>query len=70
MEYKKLSEREKNRMVDICAEAPLEYIPFIDDRLMDLGLIIWWNKDEKTEVVHNPKVPFYEEDGKILPKWC
>ncbi len=69
MEHKKLTEHERSRMVDIYVLAPLEYIPYLDDELMKLGLIIWWSEDEKTEVVYNPKVSFYGENSKILPEW-
>ena len=55
MSHRKLSEREEQRMSEIYEEEISEYIPYIDDELMKLGLIIWVNEDKMTDVRCNPK---------------
>ncbi len=67
MTHRKLTEKERDRMIDMCASGPLDYIPRIDDELMRLGLVQMW--DGTDDAVEHTSVPFYAGDGSILPEW-
>ncbi|MFZ2411030.1 MAG: hypothetical protein WAW23_05630 [Candidatus Methanoperedens sp.] len=68
MAHRKLTERERDRMINLHASAPLGYIPAIDDELIKLGLVQFW--DETQNVVDSTDIPFYGANGRILPEWC
>ena len=65
--HRKLTEKERDRMIDLHASAPLTYRPSIDDKLMKLGLVQFW--DNTPDAVENTDVPFYDNSGRILPEW-
>jgi len=67
--HRKLTEQERDRMIDICASGPLSYIRGIDDELFKLGLIVWWDDCVMDAVEHNSNVPFYGPSGRILQEW-
>ncbi len=67
--HRKLIEKERDRMINICASGPLSYIRKIDDELFKLGLIVWWDDCVMDAVEHNPNVPFYSSNGRILKEW-
>lgn len=69
MGHRKLTERERDRMADICAFGPLPYKHDADDALFELGLIHWYDDEEKTAVEYNSETLFYGKDGSILPEW-
>lgn len=68
-EHRKLTEREMERMVDVCASGPLDYRPVVDVQLLELGLLVWWDGMVGGAVEHNPETPFYAENGRILKEW-
>lgn len=52
------------------ARGPLGYKPEIDDALMELGLIQWYDEDPSTLAVdRNYGVKLFREDGQTLPEW-
>ncbi len=67
MLHRKLTEKERDRMIDMCASGPLDYIPKIDDELIRLGLVQLW--DDTKDAVEHTGMPFYAENGSILPEW-
>lgn len=67
--HRKLTEKERDRMIDVIASGPLTYRPAIDDELFKLGLIEWYDRDPKTNAVDYSGKPFYANNGRILPEW-
>lgn len=69
--HRQLTEKERDRMIDIYASGPLTYIPAIDDPLFLLGLIEMYDSEEPPFAVvakHNEDF-FYAKDGSVLPEW-
>ncbi len=67
--HRKLTEKERDRMIDVIASGPLTYRSAIDDELFKLGLIEWYDRDPKTNAVDYSGKPFYANNGRILPEW-
>lgn len=70
-EHRQLTEEERDRMIDIYASGPLTYLPDIDDKLLLLDLIDFYDSDEKTKAVvekHGSDF-FYAENGSVLKEW-
>lgn len=65
--HRKLTEKERDRMIDLWASGPLTYRPDIDNELMKLGLVQWY--DDTREAVDTTGVQFYDKSGRILPEW-
>ena len=65
--HRKLTESERDRMIDMHASGPLDYKPKIDDELMKLGLVRFWN--DMKDAVENTELQFYTENGRIMPEW-
>ncbi len=68
MAHRKLTERERDRMLDMCASGPLDYTPSIDNNLILMDLVRWWD-GMWDAVEHNPDMPFFADNGSILPEW-
>jgi len=69
--HRQLTEKERNRMIDIYASGPLTYIQEIDNQLFLLGLIDHYDSDPETKAVvakHDSNL-FYAKDGSVLPEW-
>ena len=70
MAHRKLTEKELDRMLDIAASGPLSYRPRIDDALMELGLLQWYDEDPSNlSVEWNTSVPFFAKNGRVLEEW-
>ncbi len=67
MVHRKLTEKERDRMIDMCASGPLNYTPEIDDALIKLGLVQAY--DDIGDAVEHTGMPFYAGNGRILPEW-
>lgn len=69
--HRKLTERERNRMMNIYASGPLTYKPEIDDPLFELDLISFYDSTEETEAVEakHGTEHFYAKDGGVLKEW-
>jgi hypothetical protein len=65
--HRKLTEKERDRMIDMLASGPLDYKPSIDNELMKLGLVQFW--DGTKDAVEGTEKPFYAGNGRILPEW-
>ena len=72
--HRKLTERERDRMVDVYASGPLTYRPEIDDPLFGLDLISFYDfyelteKDRAVEAKHGEEY-FYAKNGSVLKEW-
>lgn len=69
--HRRLTERERDRMIDMYASGPLTYKPEIDDALFELGLVQWYDEAEDNRSVE-PKhgsEHFYTRNGSVLPEW-
>jgi len=70
MAHRKLTEKELDRMLDIAASGPLSYRPWIDDALMELGLLQWYDEDPSNlSVEWNTSVPFFAKNSRVLEEW-
>jgi len=70
-EHRQLTEKERDRMIDIYASGPLSYIHEIDDPLFSLGLISFYDSAKETEAVvakHDGDY-FFAKNGSVLPEW-
>lgn len=69
-QHRKLTEKELNRMLDMAASGPLGYRPEIDDALMELSLVQWYDDDPSNQSVEwNTNAPLFDESGGILKEW-
>lgn len=71
LEHRQLTERERDRMIDIYASGPLSYLREIDDQLFLLDLICFYDSTKETEAVeakHDTDY-FFSKDGSVLPEW-
>jgi hypothetical protein len=69
--HRQLTEKERDRMIDIYSSGPLTYIPEIDDQLFLLGLIDHYDSDPETKAVvakYDSNL-FYAKDGSVMPEW-
>ncbi len=69
--HRQLTEKERDRMIDIYASGPVTYIPEKDDQLFLLDLISFYDSAEEMEAVvakHDTDF-FYSENGSVLPEW-
>jgi hypothetical protein len=69
--HRQLTEKERDRMIDIYASGPLTYIPSIDDPLFSLGLIQYYDTTApvlSVEAKYSENF-FYAENGTIKPEW-
>jgi len=69
--HRKLTERERNRMINVYASGPLTYVQPLDDRLMELDLLEFYDGTVETEAVvaKHPTGFFFAENGTVLPEW-
>jgi hypothetical protein len=69
--HRKLTEAERDRMVDVYAEGPLTYIPRLDDPLIALGLLSFYDDTKELEAVvaRNKEDYFYEKNGMVKLEW-
>lgn len=66
--HRKLTEQERDRMINMHASHPLTYQPEIDDPLIELGLVQMW--DETDDAVEpNWNVKIFAENGAISNEW-
>ncbi len=69
--HRRLTSRERDRMIDLYASGPLTYIKKIDDPLFELGLLQFYDDSDTLESVE-PKLDsklFFAENGSVLPEW-
>lgn len=71
MNHRKLTERERDRMISVYASGPLTYVPPLDNPLIDLGLLAFYDDTIETEAVvaKQPTDFFYAQNGTVLPEW-
>ncbi|MDD5615005.1 MAG: hypothetical protein PHH85_02250 [Candidatus Methanoperedens sp.] len=69
--HRKLTEKERNRMVDIYTSGPLYYKPEIDDPLFALDLIGFYDEGDEPKAVEakHEESFFYAKNGSVLPEW-
>ncbi len=69
--HRQLTEKERDRMIDIYASGPLTYVPEIDNPLMLLGLVKFYDTDPSNLSVEAKcsENLFYDEDGTVKPEW-
>ncbi len=70
-EHRQLTERERDRMIDIYASGPLSYIREIDDQLFLVDLLSFYDSTEETEAVvaKHDADHFFAKNGSVLPEW-
>lgn len=69
-EHRRLTEKERDRMLNMAASGPLSYRPEIDDALMELDLIQWYDEDPSNLAVEwNINMPLFDKTGRILREW-
>jgi len=69
--HRKLTERERDRMISVYASGPLTYVPPLDDPLIELDLLSFYDDTAESEAVvakHNTDF-FYAPNGTVLPEW-
>lgn len=71
VKHRKLTEEERDRMVDVYASGPLTYIPRIDDPLFLLGLLQFYDTTSpvlSVEAKYSENL-FYAENGTVKTEW-
>lgn len=66
--HRKLTEKKRDRMIDMHASHPLTYRPNIDDPLIELGIVkIWDETGDAVELVWDVKI--HAANGSISDEW-